>query len=126
MTSCGTDCVSVSPLLLRQARLLLLVAPPDGFHRGHDHPNAPRTRLSGVPYGGAGNRKRAGRTSVHDFAPGGYGARLRAYEQLRIANALIGLQEKAHEIMGIALPEAEHSDASVSSSSSRDGTRKSR
>ena len=50
----------------------------------------------------------------------------RLEKELRIANALIGLQKKAHEIMGIALPETEGSDASVSSSSSRNGTRKSR
>lgn len=50
----------------------------------------------------------------------------RLEKELRIAKALIGLQKKAHEIMGIALPEIEDSDASVSSSSSRNGTRKSR
>jgi transposase len=50
----------------------------------------------------------------------------RLEKELRIAKALIGLQKKAHEIMGIALPETEDSDASVSSSSARNGARKSR
>jgi transposase len=40
----------------------------------------------------------------------------RLEKELRIAKALIGMQEKAHEIMGIALPETEDSDESASSS----------
>jgi len=50
----------------------------------------------------------------------------RLEKELRIAKALIELQKKAHEIMGIALPQTEDPDASVSSSSSRNGPRKSR
>ena len=50
----------------------------------------------------------------------------RLEKELRIAKALIGLQKKAHEIMGIALPETEDSDESVSLNSSSSATRKSR
>jgi transposase len=53
----------------------------------------------------------------------------RLEKELRIAQALIGLQKKAHELMGIALPEmpeTEDNDEKVSSSSSRSATRKSR
>jgi transposase len=50
----------------------------------------------------------------------------RLEKELRIAKALIDLQKKAHEIMGIALPESEDGDENVSSSSSPSATRKSR
>jgi transposase len=50
----------------------------------------------------------------------------RLEKELRIAKALIGMQKKAHEIMGIAMPETEDSDESASSSSSSSATRRSR
>jgi transposase len=48
----------------------------------------------------------------------------RLEKELRIAKALIGMQKKAHEIMGIALPEMEDGDENASSSSSSSATRK--
>jgi transposase-like protein len=50
----------------------------------------------------------------------------RLEKELRIAKALIGLQKKAHEIMGIALPETEDDDESSSSLSSSSAAKKSR
>jgi transposase-like protein len=46
-------------------------------------------------------------------------------KELRISRALIDLQKKAHEILGIALPRPEDSDVSDSSSSSTGATRRS-
>lgn len=47
-------------------------------------------------------------------------------KQLRISKALIDLQEKAHEILGIALPRIEDSSEDGSSSSSDSAPRRSR
>lgn len=50
----------------------------------------------------------------------------RLEKELRISRALIDLQVKAHEILGIALPRIEDSEEDGSSSSSRGGTKRSR
>jgi transposase-like protein len=47
-------------------------------------------------------------------------------KELRIANGLIDLQKKAHEILGIALPRIEDATEGDSSSSSDSATRRSR
>jgi len=49
----------------------------------------------------------------------------RLEKELRISKALIDLQIKAHEILGIALPKIEDNDEGASSSSSSSGTRRS-
>jgi transposase-like protein len=48
----------------------------------------------------------------------------RLEKELRIAKALIDMQKKAHEIMGIALPKMEDDDENASSSSSSSARRK--
>ena len=50
----------------------------------------------------------------------------RLEKELRISKAVIDLQIKAHEILGIALPKIEDNDEGASSSSSNNGTRRSR
>jgi len=50
----------------------------------------------------------------------------RLEKELRISKALISMQEKAHEILGIALPRIEDSEEGVSASSSGSGRRRSR
>ena len=50
----------------------------------------------------------------------------RLEKELRISKALISMQEKAHEILGIALPRIEDNDEGDSSSSSNKGRRRSR
>lgn len=47
-------------------------------------------------------------------------------KELRISKALIDIQEKAHEILGIALPRIEDANEDDSSSSSNSATRRSR
>jgi transposase-like protein len=47
-------------------------------------------------------------------------------KELRISRALIDLQKKAHEILGIALPTSETDDQGASSSSSRNDPTRSR
>ncbi|MDQ2643652.1 MAG: hypothetical protein M3020_07550 [Myxococcota bacterium] len=50
----------------------------------------------------------------------------RLEKELRISKALIEMQKKAHEILGIALPRIEDSTEDDSSSSSDSATRRSR
>lgn len=50
----------------------------------------------------------------------------RLEKELRISKALISMQEKAHEILGIALPRIEDSKEGASVSSSDNGRRRSR
>ena len=50
----------------------------------------------------------------------------RLEKELRISKALISMQEKAHEILGIALPRIEDSDEGASASSFDSGRRRSR
>jgi hypothetical protein len=50
----------------------------------------------------------------------------RLEKELRISKAVIDLQIKAHESLGIALPKIEDNDEGASSSSASSGTRRSR